>query len=100
MACVGVDRPDLPAARLASPGDTPGTAVGKVKWNGKDTPSSKRACFTFQFKGREHPPGSLLPDGTCKFAHVCDHFIVGHGDGARCGRKHGRWECDHPDRKQ
>ena len=26
------------------------------------------------------------------------HF--GHGDGAKCGRKHGRWECDHPDRKQ
>ena len=80
--------------------DKPGAAAGKVKWNGKDTPSSKRACFSYQYKGREHPPGSLLPDGTCKFAHVCDHFVVGHGDGARCGRKHGRWECDHPDRKQ
>lgn len=67
---------------------------GKVKWNGKDTPGAAKACFTFQFRGREHPPGSLLPDGTCKFKHICDHWVSNKGPGGVCGACHGRHECD------
>ena len=65
----------------------------KVKWNGKWT-SGAKPCLTFN-NGRDvHPRSCLLPDGTCKFDHVCDHFIVG---GGKCGSSaHGRNACDNP----
>jgi hypothetical protein len=65
----------------------------KVKWNGKDTPTSNKFCYSYNL-GTEHPASALHKDGTCKFKHACDHFISGAGPNARCGLLHSRKECD------
>ena len=45
----------------------------------------------------------LKPDGTCRFAHVCDMWVTGKGPKGRCmGEKgtpgHSRLKCDNPDK--
>ena len=65
----------------------------KIKWNGKFT-SGAKPCLTFNNGRDTHPRSCLLPDGTCKFDHVCDHFLTG---GGKCGSSaHGRNACDNP----
>lgn len=46
------------------------------KWNGKWTTGAK-PCLTFNNGSDAHPKACLLADGTCRFDHVCDHFIEG-----------------------
>jgi hypothetical protein len=84
------------AARLfkvnPDPDDKP-----RVKWNGKDTPESKAVCYTFNLgPSATHPAKSLLPDGTCKFRHVCNQFVTGKGKGGICEGPHARVRCDNP----
>ena len=65
----------------------------KIKWNGKFTAGAK-PCLTFNNGRDAHPRSCLLPDGTCKFDHVCDHFLTG---GGKCGSSaHGRHACNNP----
>ena len=65
----------------------------KIKWNGKFT-SGAKPCLTFNNGRDTHPRSCLLPDGACKFDHVCDHFLTG---GGKCGSSaHGRNACNNP----
>ena len=66
-------------------------ATTNTKWNGRFTKDAK-PCLTFNNGRSEHPRSCLLADGTCKFNHVCDHFL---DDGKKCGSAaHGRHACD------
>ena len=68
-------------------------------FRGSDTPSSSKCCLSFNL-GKSHPASSLLPNGTCKFAHKCDQWVSQQADGTKggtCGStKHGRSKCDNP----
>jgi hypothetical protein len=68
-------------------------------FRGSDTPSSTKCCISFNI-GKSHPASSLLPNGTCKFAHKCDQWVSQQADGTKggiCGStKHGRAKCDNP----
>ena len=71
-------------------------ATTNTKWNGRFTKDAK-PCLTFNNGRSEHPRSCLLADGTCKFNHVCDHFL---DDGKKCGSAaHGRHACDNPNKR-
>ena len=78
--------------------------VTKKPFTGKDTPSAKRTCPTFNADPpRDHKPRELNPDGSCKCRHVCNHWVTGKGPWGRCmGEKgtpgHTRASCDNPDK--
>jgi hypothetical protein len=87
------------------PGGNPGivndTTGAPVKFNGRYN-AQGRTCVAFNF-AREHSAGALKPDGTCKYNHVCDHYVTGKGKAGRClGSKgtpgHCRAHCDNPDK--
>ena len=81
------------AAAVAAADATAKGGANKAKWNGKWTPGAK-PCLTFNNGRDQHPRNCLLADGTCKFDHVCDHFVTG---GGKCGSSaHGRTSCDNP----
>ena len=87
--------------RGGTPQDTKATG-GAVKFNGKFTATSHIACVHFN-SGGEHPASALMPDGTCKFNHVCDHWVSNKGKGGRCMGTagtpgHARGACDNPHR--
>ena len=72
------------------------------KWNKKFSSSSGTACVYFN-SGRDHPASALHPDGTCRFNHVCDHWVSDKGKGGRCMGTagtpgHARDACDNPKR--
>ena len=69
-------------------------------WNGKSTASASDPCWHFN-AGKPHTRDVLLPDGTCKRAHKCDHFVDNKGPGGRClgtagTPGHSRANCDNP----
>ena len=89
-----------------SPGGNPGKVddVNKPKGeqvkkhNGKYTPASKFPCRFFN-SGEEHPQSGthLHSDGTCKYNHVCDHWVSNKGVKGRClAVGHSRGACDNP----
>ena len=83
------------AATSATAASNAGAATN-VKWNGRFTKDAK-PCLTFNNGRTEHPRSCLLADGTCKFNHVCDHFL---DDGKKCGSAaHGRHACDNPNKR-
>ena len=81
----------------------------KVAFNGKFT-ASGRPCPHFNTESpkgsgqsAKHPADSLLPDGTCKFNHVCNKWVKNKGKNGRClctagTPGHARFNCDNPDR--
>ena len=76
--------------------------VDGVKWNGKFTATSKLPCGAFN-SGGEHAKSALLPDGTCKFAHVCDKWVTNKGKNGKClctagTPGHSRGQCDNPNK--
>ena len=77
--------------------DGKGNAGGTRKWNGKfNTSPTARPCPHFNTHST-HPQGALREDGSCKFAHVCDHFVTDKGPNGRCrSEKHTRDKCDNP----
>ena len=93
-------RGGIPLSPLLDMG-TKDNGVVEVKWNGKFyTKPEARPCFAFN-NGEEHDHRSLTADGTCKFAHVCDHWVSDQGPGGKClGKKgtagHARHACDNP----
>ena len=93
-------RGGIPLSPLLDMG-TKDNGVVEVKWNGKfNTKPEARPCFAFN-NGEEHDHRSLTADGTCKFAHVCDHWVSDQGPGGKClGKKgtagHARHACDNP----
>ena len=84
-----------------SGGGTPQPGKG-TKFNGKFSASSGACCVFFN-TGKEHPASALHPDGTCKFNHVCDHWVSDKGKAGRCMGTagtpgHTRNACDNPKR--
>ena len=90
------DGPCLPCDPSASGGD-PSATTSTKKYNGKfNTNSDARAC-TFFNTHTDHPKSALRADGTCRLAHVCDHFVTDKGPSGRCrSSKHTRDKCDNP----
>ena len=58
---------------------------GANKWNNRDSPNANGICKTYNFRDAEHPKKHLFKDGTCKFRHVCNHWVTGKGAGGMCG---------------
>ena len=90
----------LDSSRGGGDDDTPFNGWGKRKpFNGKSSqdPSSKPcACYNLH---KDHQAKSLLADGTCKYAHVCDHYVTDKGPGGQCrSTKHTREKCDNPNK--
>lgn len=74
-----------------------GARITKV-WNGRDTAAAPKACISHN-RNTGHPAKALKQDGTCKYKHVCFHWISGSGTAAICGsRKHVYADCDHVDK--
>jgi hypothetical protein len=83
--------------------------VGSNKYNGKFT-STGKPCPHFNREDPQragvsapHPPDSLLPDGTCKFNHVCNKWVSDKGKNGRClcsagSPGHPRFKCDNPNK--
>jgi len=76
--------------------NTPGAGWTKPrKWNGKFNQDSDAKPCVFYNLHKEHPAKVLLEDGTCKFPHICDHFVTNKGSGGRCcSKNHTRDKCD------
>ena len=65
-------------------------------WNGKFT-ASAAPCAVFNTKGAKHGAKQLLADGTCKYNHVCYHWVSNKGPAGRClSNKHAAYECSNP----
>ena len=90
-----------------NPRDTPNLTgkqggEGTIKWNGRFSPDGPAPCISYN-KNTPHPQKHLKPDGTCKYNHVCSHWVTGKGKDGRCensaGTKWHKWgTCDHPDK--
>ena len=67
-------------------------------FNGKDTPSADKCCFTFNLgkKNAKHPAKHLFPDGTCRFRHVCNQWVSGKGPNGICEGDHPLAKCTNP----
>ena len=85
-----------------TPGGIPGKVNdpsgrdGNVKWNKKFSTNAHGACRFFN-AGIEHPKEALHPDGTCKYNHVCDHWVSNKGKKGRCmDPGHARDKCANP----
>ena len=69
-----------------------------TKFNGKFSSTSKRYCSAFN-TGKPHTAAMLNPDGTCKFNHVCNHWVKNKGKGGKClSASHGCHACDNSER--
>ena len=71
---------------------------GSKKWNKKDSPNASGVCKTYNFRDAEHPKQHMHKDGTCKFRHVCNHWVAGKGPGGMCELPHPKWECTNPNK--
>ena len=72
----------------------------KTKYNGKFTASAATTCTAYN-NGTDHLAAQLLPDGTCKHNHVCDHWVSNKGKKGKClcvqgTPGHKRSTCDNP----
>ena len=93
-----------PATPPSTPSPAPrgggaGPCSVKKPYNGKFTPGG-RTCSAFNV-GREHQARELFADGTCKFDHVCDHWVNNKGKAGQCRNSagtpgHSRATCDNP----
>ena len=71
------------------------------EWNGRCQPAGSKANYCAAFnQGRSHDdPKLLTADGTCRFRHVCNHWVDNKGPGGRCDRSdHGRHSCNNPNK--
>ena len=81
-------------------GRQPTTGV-VIEFNGQFSKNPKcKACPIFNSlnPNAKHGKKQLNEHGVCRFRHVCNHWIKGHGPYAICGRDHCRRSCDHPDK--
>ena len=71
---------------------------GAKEWNNKfNTSSDARPCAAYN-NNNKHRAESLDKSGTCKFAHICNHWISTGGPGGMCRGSHSWKQCDHPDK--
>ena len=75
-----------------------GGGPGAKKWNGAFNGKSQTCCLTFNLGKKEHPASALNDNGSCKYNHICDHFVTDKGPRGQCGGKHARSKCDNPNK--
>jgi len=79
------------------------TSAATSNYNGKDTSTAKQTCIAYNVGTKHNDPKHLAPDGTCRFRHVCDHWVTGKGKNGVCLNDagtagHSRKKCDNPDK--
>ena len=78
-------------------------AEKEAKWNNKfNHDKDAKPCSAYN-NGVAHNAFQLKADGSCRFGHVCDHWVSDKGPGGKClgsaGTKgHARDACDNPGR--
>ena len=68
-----------------------------VEWNNKFSSTSIRCCPAYN-KNVPHTPDLLCGDGTCRFNHVCNHFVSDKGPRGQCRGAHRAPNCDNPNK--
>ena len=74
---------------------------GGVVWNGRcQRPDSKaNLCNSYNRNKAHDDPRHLTSDGTCRFRHLCNHWVTDKGPSGRCmSSAHGWFNCDNPTR--
>ena len=89
------------AAAFSQKGDPLAAPVegGGVAWNGRHQRSDSKAglCQAFNRNKAHDNPKHLLPDGTCRFRHLCNHWVNDKGPSGKCLREgHGWHNCTNP----
>ena len=69
-----------------------------IKFNGAWNTKATTKCITFNLGKKEHPAGSLNPNGSCKHLHACDQWVTGKGPKGQCGGPHPRTKCTNPNK--
>ena len=88
------------AGKKGDPSGGPVDGGGKT-WNGKCQPVSSKANFCQAFnRNKAHDnPKHLTSDGTCRFRHLCNHWVTDKGPSGRClAADHGWWSCNNPNK--
>jgi hypothetical protein len=93
-----------------TPGGNPGN-VNQERNGGKVDESRIKSnpdpnagcCVAFNIKNGKHGAKQLNADGTCRFRHVCNHWVKNKGANGRCmGSEgtpgHAAWQCDNPNK--
>ena len=71
--------------------------IQAVEWNNKFSRSAIRCCPAYN-KNVPHTPDLLFGDGTCRFNHVCNHFVSDKGPKGQCRGAHRALQCDNPNK--
>ena len=86
------------AAKVRNPLDAPMSGGGKV-WNGECQPFESKAnpCQSYNRNKAHDDPKYLTADGTCRFRHICNHWVSDEGPSGRCMREGCAWyKCTNP----
>ena len=71
---------------------------GKV-WNGKCQPANSKAnlCQAYNRNKAHDNPKHMTSDGTCRFRHLCNHWVTDKGPSGKCmSAEHGWHNCSNP----
>ena len=74
---------------------------GGPTWNGKFQPSTSKAnlCQAFNRNKAHDDPKHLMKDGTCRFRHLCNHWVTDKGPSGKClDPGHGWHNCNNPNK--
>ena len=74
---------------------------GSKVWNGKCQPATSKAnfCQAWNRNKAHDDPKHLTSDGTCRFRHLCNHWVDNKGPSGRCENpQHGWHNCTNPNR--
>lgn len=74
---------------------------GGITWNGKCQPATSKAncCQAYNRNKAHDNPRFLTSDGTCRFRHLCNHWVTDKGPSGRClDPKHGWHNCTNPNK--
>ena len=80
------------AKKVVNPNAVP-VEGGGVAWNGRFQPTSSKAncCPAFNRNKAHDNPKFLTADGTCRFRHVCNHWVTDKGPSGRCHNQDHGW---------
>ena len=85
-------------ARKAEPAAAPVEGGGKV-WNQRFQHAKSKAnlCQSYNRNHAHDNPKHLTADGTCRFRHLCNHWVSDKGPSGRCLRPDcAYWKCNNP----
>ena len=74
---------------------------GGTPWNGRFQPAGSKAglCQAFNRNKAHDNPKHLTADGTCRFRHLCNHWVKDKGPSGKClDPGHGWHNCTNPEK--